>query len=71
MSELTQWNTGDISPTPSKQNVKADLYLCIDLSGNYRLFTYVYDIQEWTQNGDDRQKIKLWTKLPKLPEEIQ
>ena len=64
---MSKWNTDNAPPTPSKPGVKADLFLCVDLSDQYRLFTYVYEIREWTSNGDDTQMIKFWKKLDEIP----
>jgi hypothetical protein len=66
-----KWNSGDDEPQPSQKGVKADLYLCIDLSDQYQLYIYQYEIHEWTRNGGDKQFIKFWTKLPEIPNKNQ
>jgi len=70
MSEKIKFNRCDVDPQPSSPGVKADLYLCLDLNDEYKLFTYQYGIREWTQYGGDKQLIKFWAKLPRIPNDF-
>ena len=53
---------------PKQQNnIRAAKYLCVNLSGEIAIYIYVFANDQWTENGDDTQRIVAWRPLPELP----
>ena len=63
---VEEWRPHTEKPK-QQNNIRAAKYLCVNLSGEIAIYIYVFANDQWTENGDDTQRIVAWRPLPELP----
>lgn len=62
------WMTGQ--PPHSKPGTLADHFLCIRIESDVPIvLVYIHAEKQWTQGGDDTQKVRWWMIIPPMPNE--
>jgi hypothetical protein len=68
----TDWINAVTPPSPTRAEVVSDRYLTLDpWGGLVRILTFVHATQEWTENGDDTQRVAWYAPLPAPPRDLR
>jgi hypothetical protein len=64
-ASATDWINAVTPPSPTRAEVVSDRYLTLDpWGGPVRILTFVHATQEWTENGDDTQRVAWYAHIP-------